>query len=36
VSFTFYRHEKLPPEQVLDLLVGHYKAWAVKIPNDRL
>jgi hypothetical protein len=34
-SFTFYRHEKLTPEQVLDRLVGHYMAWAVNIPGGR-
>jgi len=28
-SFTFYRHEELTPEEVLDLLVKHYEAWAV-------
>jgi hypothetical protein len=27
-SFTFYRHEELTPEQVLDLLVKHHNAWA--------
>jgi hypothetical protein len=31
-SFTFYRHEELAPEEVLDLLVKHYKAWAVNHP----
>ena len=35
-SFTFYRHEKLTPEQVLDLLVKHYKAWCVNRPSGRL
>ena len=27
-SFTFYRHEELKPEEVLDLLVKHHNAWA--------
>jgi hypothetical protein len=27
---TFYRHEDLAPEQVLDRLFKHYVAWAVK------
>ena len=35
-SFTFYRHEKLPPDQVLDRLVWHYMAWAVNTPGDLL
>jgi hypothetical protein len=35
VSFTFYRHEKLPPEQVLDRLVEHYVAWAVNMSGAR-
>ena len=34
-SFIFYRHEKLTPEQVLDRLVGHCKAWAVNQPGGR-
>jgi hypothetical protein len=34
-SFTFYRHEKLTPEQVLDRLVGHCKTWAVNLPGGR-
>jgi hypothetical protein len=28
-SITFYRHEKLTPEEVLDLLAKHYKAWCL-------
>jgi hypothetical protein len=28
-SFTFYRHDELTPEGVLDLLVKYYEAWAV-------
>ena len=35
VSFVFYRHESLTPEQVLDLLAKHYKAWAVNQPDSR-
>jgi hypothetical protein len=34
-SFTFYRHEKLTSEEVLDLLVKHYKAWCVNPPGGR-
>jgi len=34
-SFTFYRHEELTPEEVLDLLVKHYNAW-VNQPGGRL
>lgn len=26
-SFTFYRHEGLAPDEVLDLLAKHYIAW---------
>jgi hypothetical protein len=28
-SIAFYRHEELTPEEVIDLLAKHYKAWAV-------
>jgi hypothetical protein len=35
LSFTFYRHEKLQPEQVLDRLVEHYVAWAVNMSGGR-
>jgi hypothetical protein len=35
-SFTFYRHEKLTPEEVLDLLVKHHEAWAVNMPGSSL
>jgi hypothetical protein len=35
-SFTFYRHEKLTPEEVLDLLVKHHEAWAAKMPSSHL
>jgi len=34
-SITFYRHESLTPERVLDLLVEHYKAWCVNRPGGR-
>jgi hypothetical protein len=34
-SITFYRHEELTPEEVLDHLVKHYKAWAVYQPGGR-
>jgi hypothetical protein len=35
-SFTFYRHEKLTPDEVLDLLVKHHEAWAVSMNGSRL
>jgi len=35
-SFTFYRHEKLTLEEVLDLLVKHHEAWAANMPGSRL
>ena len=34
-SIAIYRHENLTPEEVLDLLVGHYKAWCVNRPGGR-
>jgi hypothetical protein len=34
-SITFYRHEGLTPEEVLDLLAKHYKAWCVNRPGSR-
>jgi hypothetical protein len=34
-SITFYRYEELKPEEVLDLLVKYYEAWAVNHPSDR-
>lgn len=34
-SITFYRLEKLTPEEVLDHLVRHYEAWAVNHPGSR-
>ena len=36
MSITFYRHESLTPEQVLDQIVTYYKAWAVNRPGSRL
>ena len=35
VAIAIYRHESLTPEQVLDLLVKHYKAWCVNRPGGR-
>ena len=35
VFITFYKHENLTPEQVLNRLVEHYKAWAVNRPGGR-
>jgi hypothetical protein len=34
-SITFYRHESLAPERVLERLVNHYKAWCVNRPGGR-
>jgi hypothetical protein len=34
-SITFYRHEGLTPEEVLDLLAKHYIAWCVNRPRSR-
>jgi hypothetical protein len=34
-SVVIYRHESLTPEQVLDRLVEHYKAWRVNMPGGR-
>src|SRR5262249_54143084 len=34
VFITIYRHESLTSEQVLNLLIKHYKAWAVNRPGD--
>ena len=31
-SIYIYRHESLTPEQVLNLLIESYKAWAVNRP----
>ena len=35
VFITIYRHESMTSEQVLDLLVKHYKAWSVNRPGGR-
>ena len=35
-SITFYRHEEMPPEEVIDRLIAHYKAWAVNQPGSHL
>ena len=35
-SFTFYRHEKLTPEEGLDLLAKYHEAWAANMPGSRL
>ena len=35
VAITIYRHENLTSEQVLELLVKHYKVWAVNRPGGR-
>jgi hypothetical protein len=35
VSITAYIHESLTPEQALNLLVEHYKAWCVNRPGGR-
>jgi len=34
-SIYIYRHESLTPEQVLNLLIESYKAWAVNKPGGR-
>ncbi len=34
-SIYIYRHESLTPEQVLNLLIESYKAWAVNQPGGR-
>ena len=34
-AITIYRHESLAPEQVLNRLVEHYKAWCVNRPGGR-
>ena len=34
-SFTFYRLEELPPDEVIDLLAKHYKEWAVHQSGGR-
>ena len=30
-----FRHESLTPEEVLNRLVDHYKAWCVNMPGGR-
>jgi hypothetical protein len=35
-SITIYRHKSLAPEQVLNRLVDHYKAWCVNRPGGCL
>jgi hypothetical protein len=35
-SIVIFRHESLTPEQVLERLVHHYKAWTVNKPSGRL
>jgi len=35
VSTTVYIHESLTPEQALNRLVAHYKAWCVNMPGGR-
>jgi len=35
LSFRIYIHESLTPEQALNRLVEHYKAWAVNMPGGR-
>jgi len=34
-SITVYVHESLAPEQALDLLVEHYRAWCFSRPGGR-
>jgi hypothetical protein len=34
-SIAFYRLEELAPDEVLDLLAKHYKAWTVKRRGER-
>jgi len=35
VSITIYIHKSLTPEQALNRLVEHYKAWCVNMPGGR-
>ena len=35
VPIVAYVHESLTPEQALNRLVEHYKAWAVNRPGGR-
>jgi hypothetical protein len=34
-SVAIYKHESMTPEQVLNRLVEHYKAWSVNMPGGR-
>ena len=34
-SIVVYIHESLTPEEVINRLVGHYKAWCVNMPSGR-
>jgi len=34
-SIVVYIHESLTPDEVINRLVGHYKAWAVNQPGGR-
>jgi len=36
VSITIYIHESLTPQQAINKLVEHYKAWAAHQPGSRL
>ncbi len=35
VSTSVFVHESLTPEQALNLLVEHYKAWVINRPGGR-
>ena len=35
VSITVYLHKSLTPQQALNKLVKHYKAWCVNMPGGR-
>ena len=35
VSTVVYIHDSLSPREVLNLLVEHYKAWAINRPSGR-
>ena len=35
-STTVYVHESMTPEQALNRLVKHYRAWCVNMPGSRL
>jgi hypothetical protein len=34
-SIAIFRHESLTPEQVINLIVKYYKAWAANQPGGR-